>query len=362
MDLIEAANRRLKAGRIGLSIEGRGGKLYLRGTLPPKPGSDRTSPYQQRVATGLPNNAQGIRRAEDKAKLWGAQLALGEFQWESDRPSGSVADWLNKFERHYWATRSRTNASENSWKVYEQVFRWLRAGPLTEEALIDCVCHSKPGTRSRQRYVMVCSKLARFAGLPEGKIKGLRGDYSSRGVEPRELPTGEQIEAAWEGIKNPGWRWVFGMMAAYGLRNHEVFGLDLSEWPTIWTHPKTKTGRRFVYPVPPHWLIKFDLESYQLPKLKELEKIPDSWDFSALGSKVSVYFKKRQIPFNPYSLRHCYARHCFEAGLRTDLAAKLMGHSLKLHTETYRQFWDEATFKAEYQRVFSSPGSSQELN
>ena len=31
-----------------------------------------------------------------------------------------------------------------------------------------------------------------------------------------------------EQFVNPGWRWIYGMLATYGLRDHEVFQVDTS--------------------------------------------------------------------------------------------------------------------------------------
>lgn len=353
---LNKANSRLKSGRIKVMVQARGDRLLLRGTFPPKPMSSKERPYQQRLALGLPFNMIGIDRAEAEAKRIGALLALGKFDWAEfhDGPEiGSIDFWLKKFEQQFWLERSRNNSSERTWKTYEQVLKHLpKKELLSVDQLIMGVRHSKPDTRSRQRYCMVLSKLARFAGLDDSKIKSLRGGYGLTSVEPRTLPSEELIFETWESIKSPAWRWVFGMLATYGIRPHEVFGLDLSEWPTIYTHPESKTGSRFVYPVPPDWVDRFQLGDFLLPAIAELDHSKEDWDFSKLGSKVSCYFRKRSFPFNPYSLRHCYARKCFEQGIDSDFGAKLMGHSVKLHTETYRQFWEQGTYRARYDRLF----------
>ena len=76
------ANGRLRSGRVGVTIEQFGGKLRLRATLPPKPGSKKEQPFQQRITVGLPANPVGLREAEKEARLIGAQLAANEFTWE----------------------------------------------------------------------------------------------------------------------------------------------------------------------------------------------------------------------------------------------------------------------------------------
>jgi hypothetical protein len=54
------ANGRLKASNTGISIEKRGGTLWLRGTLPPKPNSGKTKPYQQKLSLRTKENTLEI--------------------------------------------------------------------------------------------------------------------------------------------------------------------------------------------------------------------------------------------------------------------------------------------------------------
>ena len=44
----------------------------------------------------------------------------------------------------------------------------------------------------------------------------------------RHLPSDHQILESLLRIPNPRWRLAYGLMATYGLRNHEVFFSDLS--------------------------------------------------------------------------------------------------------------------------------------
>jgi hypothetical protein len=47
--------------------------------------------------------------------------------------------------------------------------------------------------------------------------------YSPKRVSPRDLPDDRTVAEIGLSIKNSAWRWIYGMMATYGLRNHEVF-------------------------------------------------------------------------------------------------------------------------------------------
>ncbi|MBN3886176.1 MAG: hypothetical protein V7K64_17945 [Nostoc sp.] len=64
---IEVINDRLKAAKIGVKVEARGDRLSLRPTLPPKPESNKTKPYQQYLASGIYANPAGLQRAEAEA-------------------------------------------------------------------------------------------------------------------------------------------------------------------------------------------------------------------------------------------------------------------------------------------------------
>jgi len=85
------------------------------------------------------------------------------------------------------------------------------------------------GTRSRKQCATSLSVLAKFLDikLPEDWKLNSRG-YGLNKAGFRDLPKDELIEKLWETIQNNSWKLDFGLMATYGLRNHEVFFCDLS--------------------------------------------------------------------------------------------------------------------------------------
>lgn len=353
--LIGQANDRLKRGRVGLAIQQRGNRLWFRGTLPPKPGNPASKPYQQRFAADLPANPVGVQHAERKAKLIGAKLALGEFDWAEwmDLPkvsSDACKDWAARMEADFWASSSRTTSSQNTWAKISDVLKKLpQDAPLRLEVLLQAVLSTPADTRIRQRTCMVLGRVAKKAGFDASAIAALSGNYSPHSVEPRTLPKDDEIVVCRDKIDHPGWKYLFGLQATYGLRNHELFHVNLDEFPTLWVEDPTKTGKRFVYPVFPEWATMWNLNEPIWPELKGLQDVdPYTRDNSVLGARVSKWFKRFGIPFTPYSLRHAYARRCFECSITPDLAAKLMGHSLKVHTTIYRAWIDEQTYRKAY--------------
>lgn len=336
---IKEANGRLRATNCGVSIEQQGGRLYLRAILPPKPNSDKHLHYQQRISIA-PANAQGVRTAEKKAKEISLQLQNKKFDWadyidvESLFKPKTIGQWVESLEKDYFSKRAKTYKSQTTWyKDYENVFRNLDfESELTHEIVKKLILSTKPDTRTRKRYCLALGVLVRFANLDFDPSVYI-GSYSPKKRKPRELPTDKQITECYLKIENHKWRWVFGMLATYGLRNHEVFFLDLEELREgnkVVTVLDGKTGFRRVWPFHPEWVEQFDLTSVKIPEIN-LDRTN-----SAIGGTVSQHFRRnQQIPFKVYDLRHCWAIRTLEYGIDVSLAAQQMGHSLQVHSTLY---------------------------
>jgi len=76
---LKAANTWLKIAKVRVTVRTNRDSFYLRTTLPPKSGSKHRAPQQYNLCTGLPTSLDGLKRAENEAKLLGAQLALKQF-------------------------------------------------------------------------------------------------------------------------------------------------------------------------------------------------------------------------------------------------------------------------------------------
>ena len=53
---------------------------------------------------------------------------------------------------------------------------------------------------------------------------------------------------------------------------------------------------------------------------------------------VSEQFRRYKISFTPYDLRHAWAVRTILIGLPNTVAAKMMGHSVSIHTKTYHHW------------------------
>ena len=346
---IAQANGRLKAAKVGVQIQRLNGRLYLRSTFPPRLGSSKAIAYQQRLALGYHANPYAVSQAEKEARKVGALLDCGDFDWlpylnqssiTPDLPQ-SVGHWVGKFEASY-----RDRISPTSWKTeYQRVFGQLDgSAALTVELLQDAILSKAPNSRQRLRFCVSLGKLAEFAGL-DADFKELKGRYSIQQVDPRDLPTDEQIVEWFQRIKNPAWRWVYGMIATFGLRNHEVFFLDTTNLLLDGHQVRVlegKTGEHDAWAFHPDWVELFDLRSPKLPPVTGVTH-------ADYGERVSQYFGRNlDLPFGAYDLRHRWAIRTMELGLNISLAAQQMGHSLKVHSETYHR-WISADV---HQRAF----------
>jgi integrase len=259
--------------------------------------------------------------------------------------------WIDRFHADYL----QRGSSEATWRGdYWKVLKALPLDkPLTRDRLHELVIATEPNTKSRKRAVMVANAIARFAKIDYDGAP-YRGRYSQfNSTKTRMLPDDATIAAIWYDIENPGYRWIYGMMATYGLRDHECFRLDfkrLQSDSVVMVQEETKTGAREVWPYHPEWVDEFGLCRVTLPDV-DLKRTNQS-----LGRSVSKYFRVyRPLPFVPYDLRHRWAVRAMEYGLDNALASKQMGHSLEIHNRIYQRWIDRATQQKAYDSTINNP-------
>ncbi|MFK0734623.1 MAG: site-specific integrase [Gloeotrichia echinulata HAB0833] len=258
---------------------------------------------------------------------------------------------VSEFEKYYFQRRSKNFKSESTWKVeYNSVFKVLDFnghfnGQLSADILKAAILSTKPDTRTRKRFCLTLGALAKFAGL-DFDPSPYSGNYSPKSRKARDLPTEKIIVEWYNKIKDAKWRWVYGILATYGLRNHEVFFLDLQELRDgnkILTVLQGKTGYRKIWPYHPEWFDQFGLQNVKIPD------IDCDRSNSNIGGTVSQRFRRNEgIPFKVYDLRHCWAIRTLEYGIDISLAAQQMGHSLAVHSNLYHT-WIQAQH---HQRAF----------
>jgi hypothetical protein len=167
---LAAVNERLTLGRSRVKLSVRGGRIWGQGTFPPKPGSDRPHPYQQKISLKLPANEDGFRRAEQEAGLISSELITKEFRWEKyikpDRlPENKPCDrWIIEFREHYLA---RHELKPSTWAGdWMAIYKRLpQDKPLTVELMRELIFKTEPNSRNRLETCRKFQKLADFAKL-----------------------------------------------------------------------------------------------------------------------------------------------------------------------------------------------------
>ena len=359
-DRIHQVNQRLKLARMGFQIERRGEKLNLRGMLPPRPQSLKLKPYQQRISLGLPATPAGLKQAEQEVKVIAAQLIQKTFDWRNYVQGQGwgrldqlgLTQQIQAFEQRFLSHPSRLAqpaSAKTTWEsAYAPYLRKLAAIVQANsqlsliEAIYATVRATAVNSRSRQTCCTALSAFSEFLSLDLPiDLKSFWGEYGTSHTRSRELPSDELIATTWEKIPNPSWRFVYAVMATYGLRNHEVLFCDYSALtqadlePTVRVLGTTKTGTHEVWPFYPEWVEQFNLRDVRLPVI---QTDLNATTLQRIGQRVTAQFRRYGLPFAPYNLRHAWAVRTIHFGLPDTVAARMMGHSVAVHTRTYHQW------------------------
>ena len=346
-----------------LRIEKRGEKLNIRGSLPSK--EDKKNFKVQRISLGIKADISGLEEAKKKLQLINLQLELNQFDWinwisipnkKGIKNDSEFSNKLNLFEEFFFKERkseylnsTRKTTWKSSYKPYLKRILNIHSDNenLDLEKIFQKTLESyKEGSRSRKQCATSLSVLAKFLEikLPDDWKLNAKG-YGLNKAGFRDLPSDEVIEELWEKIPNESWKFVFALMATYGLRNHEVFFCDLSSLKNfsdkiIRVLPTTKTGEHQVWPFHPEWVEKFELSKLGenpelLPNIKRDLKITT---LQNIGKKITDQFKRYSLQIKPYDLRHAWAVRTIFYDLPDTVAARMMGHSVSLHTQTYHHW------------------------
>jgi integrase len=345
--LITAANQRLASANIRVVIQERGAhrRLCLRATFPPKPGEEERGWHQQRLNLEVDASPEAIARAEDQAKIIGGQLNMKQFAWTDwiDCPVLGNSCWerVMELETHYWRSDpDRTNPKKiETWRVaYASVMKSLpMETELTPKLLERWIEENSPATRRREHYVTCANRLCEMAGIKHD-FSWLLSGIGTAPINPRRLPSEKRLIEMFESVRGGQHGWIVGMMIAYGLRNHELFDLDLTDFPEITTAATTKTGSRIAIPFLPEGISP---EAWGLDQRQWPDKGPlydPSYSNSRMGRYICGVFTRKFDDVTAYDCRHCFARRLKDNNLDAWDAAKLMGHSERTHVKRY-QAW-----------------------
>ena len=79
------------------------------------------------------------------------------------------------------------------------------------------------------------------------------------------------------------------------------------------------------------------MPSMDTEEIKEIKRLRRT-TLQQVGRRVAEQFRRYQLPFTPYDLRHAWALRTIHVGLPDTVAARMMGHSVAIHTRTYHHW------------------------
>jgi integrase len=350
--------RRKNAQLQRCSIAQIGNRLYLRGTLPDQ--NDPAKRRQARIALGLEASPEQLKTAAAAAFELEEQLLEGRFHWADWEGEGLAARLRGEdpaatvtmpqfceaiealFDRKYPEV-------EKSWatiwgKKYKPAIALLRdmRGPCDQERLVAALLQVESPS-SRKSTGSVFSQALALLDLPVDReaIAQAAAGYSRAELQVRVIPSDEELLEFWGRLRLPHWRWMFGIVMAFGIRPHEIIGCTLGADGVLEVPHETKTGNRQVWACPEEWIEELGLHHMHRPSQDKLK----------VSRACNDYLRDQGIAIPLYAARHAYAIRLLKYGISSDVGARLMGHSVEIHNNTYRHWIDRRHMAALRERI-----------
>jgi len=339
---LKEINVELKKTGCRVAVAQKRESLYLQATFPSK--KIGINPTQQYLPLRLKAAWSSLDEAKAAALRIDHELKTGVFTWVTHLGAESlevapgeltvsVWDFINAAEKlHRSKYLKNFDGGAIAWsKKWQPSLAKLPPSPntfLDEARLIRIIKNMPQNSAARRDQGAILVQVAKSLGFNIEKMREASKGYGVAQLTPREIPSDSLIEETFNLIKLPHWKWLWGVCATYGLRPHEALTItwDLDNWITI--ADETKTGARRVCACKNEWVEKFQLRTLPIPT-------QDPRNVARIGSDA---FERDGVEIRLYQLRHAYAIRLFEKGVTADLAAKLMGHSVSVHEQTYRRW------------------------
>jgi integrase len=373
----------------------------LRTTLPIKPGDidkNGSGTKQYDISLGIPFSFDGLNTAEEEANELGKLIARKQFIW-TDKYLGktrfkakflTIGELVSEFENNYFKTRKRTLKSNNTFNSYFYIAKThLPKDKIAIDAnFIDAVKFCPSSDSVKNELIKVIRVLCKCYGLEVPELSNLKIKAISQ--RKRDIPTDADIEQEYLKFENYAinrssklttredrnnwklWRWVYGMLATYGLRPIEIFvNPDLNWWLSsdnvmnTWrVNEECKTGEREALPLYPRWVETFNLttdtEAIELLKAKIKDKVT-SREINSARHGTDRWFRFVGIPFQPYDLRHGWAIRAHLMGIPIKAAADNLGHSVNMHTSIYQKWFSLENRKVAIEEAIKKKSKVEDL-
>nr|WP_238993751.1 site-specific integrase [Calothrix sp. PCC 6303] len=344
--------------------------------MPIKPGDrdvNTTKRKQYNISLNIPANFEGLKTAEEEAYELGKLIARQNFEWNDKylgndslkKDFSTIGELLERFEKEYFKTHQRTTKSEHTFFYYfSRTKRFTNSTDLaTAESLINSIeqINQQWAKYNAARAISAfCSTfkiaidLSKYSKMPESNSRKIPTDREIyAGIAKFEYyqnyrgkQVNQNVQDSWQ-----LWRWTYGMLAVFGLRPRELFiNPDIDWWLSsenvdlTWkVHKNCKTGERQALPLYKQWIEDFDLRNPRyLEMLATTINKKDQTkhaEITALTQRISWWFRKVELDFKPYDLRHAWAIRAHVLGIPIKAAADNLGHSVQVHTQTYQRWF-----------------------
>lgn len=386
---ISQVNRQLYLAKVKVRLKlTNHNSIGLQGTFPCKPGDvgKNGSPNKQYlISLGIAANDAGIKTAEFRARELDLLLMTKQFRWQNkllgkqaqklalpdEKLTLPISKVIEQYKQQFWRSHEQNRQGLRTWESHylRHLKKLPQDVPISQSALIQAFDKTLPNTSARFYLAWQLKKFCEFCEFDGSKAIAA---YATKNPKPsfRQIPTDTEIIegfakigtalspfASKQNLTQPQqWQWVYGMLATYGLRPHELFAIDLAAWisPANTLHlvtldPSltggTKTGERScgIPPLHPQWVDLFDLQHPKLPT--------SSGTLANQTARIHIKFRTTNIGFTPYALRHAYAIRGHKLRVPIKTMADYMGHTVQEHTKTYQRWMDKDVNLEIYQQV-----------
>jgi hypothetical protein len=346
----------------------------------------------------FPLTSEAVKRAVAIAQEIDLAIKANKFSWqdypqwlpdelkpkklESEKPK-TIEEWIKEYETDYWSRKSQDKTSkqyyrdERNWKKgkLDYIKRVADTKAIPCKEVFDEVCKNYPKSRKRNECCSAIKTFAHFCGLIDYDNKEYRLKKHQIEVRAKKLKrqlSEQEVEEwfnkfpQWDGNESQKnqrklWQWMYGMMATYGFRNHEVlniYNLDetyidehgkphypfidpiLNPRGTIYTEGKGVKRAAFL-PQPRKWIEQFNLRDVPQDYWRfrdEIKRLSGYEQEKAKQSKIHTFInflREHDFTFTAYNLRHAYNVKSHGLGIPITLIAQNLGHNVLQNTTTY---------------------------
>ena len=329
--------------------------IYLVATLPSK--ADPNKNKQQRISTGCKaSRSEDHKKVRDMAYMLDEQLVEGTFSWADwtkDKLSGKdpqtrtvitfpeLAEAIEgSFDARYPGAPKRGRG------IYTSKFKPAinRVKSLSGAADMQSICSvvrsiESPSSRKNTGSIISGALDLLDLGWDKKPLFEAGSGYKKADLTEKDIPSDKELLSIWESIPDPRWKWVHGMVMAFGCRPSEVKSAEFEDEIVNLMTYKTKGEPypREAWALPDEWVKELKLKKIHLPPCDRLE----------ISAQYANYMERNNLKYWPlYNLRHAYAIRCLVQGIEVGLAARLMGHSVDMHRQHYQRWINKNHMKA----------------